>query len=83
MTFLFNLLFLTGLVSRFLAGTPAVSSDTSFAYLDPGTGTMIISAIVGIFATVALGVKTFWYKIAHFFKSDTNKSKKGPKSNRP
>lgn len=36
-------------------------------YLDPGTGTMIISAIVGIFATIALGFKTIWYKITSLF----------------
>lgn len=44
------------------------SSTTTSAYLDPGTGSMIISAIVGIAATIALGVKTFWYKIVRLFK---------------
>jgi hypothetical protein len=33
------------------------------AYLDPGTGSMILSAIVGLFATAALAFKTYWYKI--------------------
>ena len=33
------------------------------AYLDPGTGSMILSAIVGLFATAALAIKTYWYKI--------------------
>ncbi len=37
------------------------------AYLDPSTGTMIISAIVGIFASLALAVKTYWYKLKKFF----------------
>ncbi|MEZ5564528.1 MAG: hypothetical protein R3F24_02985 [Gammaproteobacteria bacterium] len=32
------------------------------AYLDPSTGSMILSAIVGIFA-MALTVKTYWYKL--------------------
>jgi hypothetical protein len=56
-------------VIKFFAGNPD-SEDSQYmaAYLDPGTGTMIISAIVGIFATVALGVKTFWYKIAQIFR---------------
>ncbi len=34
-----------------------------FAYLDPATGTLIVSAIVGAFAAVALVFKNFWYKI--------------------
>ena len=40
------------------------------AYLDPSTGTMIISAIVGIIASVALAVKTYWYKLKKFFSGD-------------
>jgi multisubunit Na+/H+ antiporter MnhC subunit len=38
------------------------------AYLDPSTGAMIISAIVGVAATIALGVKTFWYKLRAPFR---------------
>lgn len=29
---------------------------------------MVVSAIVGIFASVALALKTYWYKIKAFFK---------------
>jgi len=38
------------------------------AYLDPSTGSMIISAIVGIFATIALALKTYWYKLKSLFR---------------
>lgn len=38
-----------------------------FAYLDPATGTLIISAVVGFFAAAALLVKNFWYKIKGVF----------------
>lgn len=41
----------------------------AFAYLDPSTGSMILSAIVGIFATVGLALKTYWYKLKSFFRS--------------
>ena len=43
----------------------------AFAYLDPSTGSMVVSAIVGIFASIALAVKTYWYKIKGFFKRDS------------
>ncbi|MEO7387262.1 MAG: hypothetical protein ABIX37_10035 [Gammaproteobacteria bacterium] len=33
------------------------------AYLDPSTGSMVLSAIVGLFATIGLAVKTCWYKL--------------------
>jgi hypothetical protein len=31
---------------------------------------MVVSAIVGIFASIALALKTYWYKIKGFFKRD-------------
>lgn len=53
-------------VALFLASL----SQPAWAYLDPGTGSMIISAIVGLFATAGLAVKTYWYKIKAFFRKD-------------
>lgn len=38
------------------------------AYLDPSTGSMILSAIVGMFATAALAIKTYWYKFKGLFR---------------
>lgn len=43
-------------------------SPSVFAYLDPSTGSMVVSAIVGIFASIALALKTYWYKIKALFK---------------
>jgi hypothetical protein len=48
----------------------AAFAPPAWAYLDPGTGSMIISAIVGLFATVGLAVKTYWYKLKAFFRRD-------------
>lgn len=52
-------------------------AEPAWAYLDPGTGSMIISAIVGLFATVGLAVKTYWYKIKAFFRSDGTRADAG------
>ena len=38
------------------------------AYIDPGTGSTIISAIVGLFVALGVAVKTYWYKIKGWFK---------------
>lgn len=51
-----------------LALLALLASPAAFAYLDPSTGSMVISAIVGIFASIALAVKTYWYKIKGFFR---------------
>lgn len=34
-----------------------------FAYIDPGSGSAIMSAIIGFFVAVTMAVKTYWYKI--------------------
>jgi hypothetical protein len=72
-TILFNTIFVFCIIARFFDKTPSVSSHIAYAYLDPGTGSMIISAIVGIAATLALGIKTFWYKIVRLFKPGSKK----------
>jgi hypothetical protein len=38
------------------------------AYLDPGTGSMLLSAVIGVAATVALAVKMFWYRLIGLFR---------------
>ncbi|WP_154223995.1 hypothetical protein [Marinicella rhabdoformis] len=42
---------------------PAVS----WGYIDPGSGSAIMSAIIGFFVAIGLVIKTFWYKIKSFF----------------
>jgi len=59
----------------FIALTLLIVPAPAWAYLDPGTGSMIISAIVGLFATVGLAVKTYWYKIKGFFRRDAPPAK--------
>jgi len=47
---------------------------TALAYLDPTTGSMLISAIVGLFASLVLAIKTYWYRIKTFFKRNPAQS---------
>jgi len=42
-------------------------AQPAFAYLDPSTGSMIVSAILGILASVGLALKTYWYRVKNFF----------------
>lgn len=41
------------------------------AYLDPSTGSLILSAIVGLLATIGLAIKTYWYKLKSLFRRST------------
>lgn len=49
-------------------------ASPAYAYLDPSTGSMIISAVLGVLATVGLALKTYWYKLkAVFRRGDTRR----------
>ena len=53
------------------------ASPAALAYLDPSTGSMVVSAIVGIFASIALALKTYWYKIKGLFKREEKEETSG------
>lgn len=53
------------------------ASPAAMAYLDPSTGSMVVSAIVGIFASIALALKTYWYKIKGLFKREEKNESAG------
>ena len=40
-----------------------VVSEPVFAYLDPGTGSMLLQVILGGIAAVGVAIKLFWHKI--------------------
>ena len=39
----------------------------AFGYIDPGTGSMVIQALLALFATVSVSVGIFWKNIRSFF----------------
>ena len=45
-----------------------VMASPAYAYLDPGTGSMLVSAVLGVAAALALAVKMFWYRLIAFFR---------------
>lgn len=48
------------------------------AYIDPGSGSAIMSAIIGFFVVIGLTIKSYWYKLKSLFggsnSSDPNSS---------
>ncbi len=55
-------------LAPYLLVSLAMTAPDAWAYLDPSTGTMILSAVVGMFATAALALKTYWYKLKGLFR---------------
>ena len=38
-------------------------NNKAFAYLDPGTGSIIVQMIIGGLVGVGIAIKVFWYRI--------------------
>lgn len=49
---------------------------SAMAYIDPGSGSAIMSAIVGFFVAIGLLIKTYWYKLKSFFTGKKTPEKK-------
>ena len=41
---------------------------TVFAYLDPGSGSMIVQLLVGGVAAIAVSLKLYWYRILRLLR---------------
>lgn len=47
-----------------------LSTSELHAYLDPGTGSILIQGLIAGIAAAALIVKTYWYRIKSLFAGD-------------
>jgi hypothetical protein len=44
----------------------ALSESVAHAYIDPGTGSFILQAILGVIAVSAVTIKIYWKRIKQF-----------------
>ncbi len=45
----------------------------AMAYIDPGSGSAILSAIAGFLVAIVMVIKGYWYKIKSFFVKPKHK----------
>jgi hypothetical protein len=45
----------------------ATFSQQAAAYLDPGTGSMLLQGLIAAIAVAGFTIKTYWYKLRAFF----------------
>lgn len=55
----------------------------AMAYIDPGSGSAIMSAVVGFFVAIGLAVKTYWYKLKSLFMGKKEEPKDEKKDAQP
>ncbi len=58
-----------------------LSFANAYAYLDPGTGSFILQAIIGFLAAVSAGFVYYWTKVKNFFLNFFRKKTNDEKSN--
>ena len=59
------------LITLFFFSTIFITEAHS--YIDPGTGSIILQAIIGGIAALGFTIKLYWYKIKSFFKKKNKK----------
>lgn len=47
----------------------------AFAYVDPGSVSLVITAVLGAFAAISYTARIYWGKITSIFKKDESKEK--------
>jgi len=45
-----------------------VSFSSAHAYLDPGTGSIIVQGILGLLAAIAVALKLYWHKFLRLIR---------------
>ncbi len=53
-------------------------SESAYAYLDPGTGSMILQGLIAAIALSAVTIKMYWHKLLAFFKRGNDKKSEAP-----
>ena len=41
-----------------------------FAYIDPGTGSLVVQSVIGAIAAIGVTLKIYWHKLKIFFAKE-------------
>ena len=54
-----------------------ISAPTASAYIDPGTGSLIVQIIIAGVLAASVSIKVFWKRIKAFFAAIASRKKHG------
>jgi hypothetical protein len=63
----------TTLIAVASVGGVLVGLQPAFAYLDPGTGSILIQGLIAAIVGGLFALKTYWYRLKGFFRRDSGK----------
>lgn len=52
-----------------------LSTNTSFAYIDPGSGSMVLQVLIASILGILTAIKLYWSKIKSYFSKSSDASK--------
>ena len=55
------------IATAILIAALAPTFTPAFAYIDPGTGSLIIQSVIGAIAAIGVTIKLYWHKLKIFF----------------
>ena len=53
--------------SIFLLAFFGVHIQSAYAYIDPGTGSMVVQVLIGALVGFGIAIKVYWYKLKEKF----------------
>jgi hypothetical protein len=65
------------------AAGPLADTGTRLAYVDPGSGSFILQALVATLAGAAVAINAYWAKIKRFFGRGTPEEDDDARGNKP
>lgn len=60
-------------IAAFAIASMLLSTSNAYAYIDPGTGSVATTAIIGFFAAAAYTIRKYFYRVKDMFSSKTSK----------
>ena len=58
-----------------------LAPTTAFAYIDPGTGSILIQGLIAAIAAIGVTLKLYWHRFVAFFRREESPKEKFADSN--
>ena len=65
------------LLAALATGATAMSTQEAHAYLDPGTGSMLLQGLIAGLAATSVVIGRYWYKVKSYFVRSSDRTARG------
>lgn len=65
------------LLAALASGATVMSTQEAHAYLDPGTGSMLLQGLIAGLAATSVVIGRYWYKVKSYFVRSSDRTARG------